>query len=314
MSSTSLGRDVFDGGAGTDTLEWVNYVDAAIIDLHDQSKNAGAAKWLTLANVEIISGTGFGDDLRGDGSANTLIGNEGNDRLYGRAGNDTLMGGKGADHLDGGTGSDRMEGGSGDDTYVVGTRTDSVIELANRGIDLVKAAVSYILPAEVENLVLTGTARTGIGNGQSNILTGNDQRNVLEGGAWGDTLQGGANNDTLVGGTGGDRLTGGSGADTFVFTALDDSTAGPSRRDTILDFSHGDRIDVSAIDANLAASGSQSFEFIGTHDFSKTAGELRIDEGTSSTFIRGDMDGDGTADFAIHLDAVLSLTKEDFIL
>lgn len=54
--------------------------------------------------------------------------------------------------------------------------------------------------------------------------------------------------------------------------------------------------------------------FLEVSDFSKTAGELRIDEGTSNTFIRGDVDGDGTADFAIHLDAVLSLTKDDFIL
>jgi hypothetical protein len=48
-------------------------------------------------------------------------------------------------------------------------------------------------------------------------------------------------------------------------------------RDGIQDFSAGDLIDLSRIDANTLLDGDQAFEFIGNAAFSKTAGELRFE-------------------------------------
>ncbi len=47
------------------------------------------------------------------------------------------------------------------------------------------------------------------------------------------------------------------------------------RGDTIWDFSHaqGDRIDLSAIDANSSVGGNQAFTFIGAANFTGTAEE-----------------------------------------
>ncbi|WP_436041195.1 M10 family metallopeptidase C-terminal domain-containing protein, partial [Rhizobium sp. LjRoot98] len=95
-----------------------------------------------------------------------------------------------------------------------------------------------------------------------------------------------------------------------------DSTVAVSGRDTIFDFSGtgGDRIDLSAIDANTAASGNQAFTYVGTAAFTGKAGELRYVKAASDTYVYGDVNGDGKADFAIHLDDAVSLAKGYFVL
>lgn len=91
---------------------------------------------------------------------------------------------------------DTLIGGDGNDTYVV-SGADTITEQANTstdtspGIDTVNSAGSYTLGANLENLVLTGTAAiNGNGNSLSNRLTGNAANNTLNGGGGADTLVG----------------------------------------------------------------------------------------------------------------------------
>lgn len=72
------------------------------------------------------------------------------------------------------------------------------------GHDVVRASVSYVADAGVEDVLLTGEAIAATGNLLDNRLTGNDQDNLLDGGAGNDTLIGGRGNDTLQGGDGDD--------------------------------------------------------------------------------------------------------------
>ena len=110
------------------------------------------------------------------------------------------MGGDGDDLLDGGIEQDRMEGGAGNDRYIVDLATDTVIEALNAGIDTVESSVSWILGANIENLLLTGywNAIDGQGNALNNQLTGTNAANNLDGGAGADTMAGGGGNDTYT--------------------------------------------------------------------------------------------------------------------
>ncbi len=109
----------------------------------------------------------------------------------------------GADLLDGGSGADVMHGGIGNDLYVVDNSLDQVFELTDGGHDIVRASVSYLLPANVEDLELTGAAAIdGTGNATQNTLRGNVAANRLDGGSGSDLLVGGAGGDTYVLGRG----------------------------------------------------------------------------------------------------------------
>ncbi|MBL0375471.1 calcium-binding protein [Rhizobium sp. KVB221] len=258
----------------------------------------GATTDLQTEGDDVLTGTKSIDVIHGGAGGDIILGLRGNDILFGDAGNDTLLGG---------AGDDTMVGGQGDDTYFVADSGDVVIELKNRGTDTVKASLSYTLGDNVENLTLTGTGDlNGTGNNLANMLTGNAGAN---------TLAGLAGNDILRGGTGADSLWGGAGADRFVF-AFGDTSASKTKADTIYDLqaSKGDLIDLHLIDANEGKGGNQAFSFIGTDKFSGHAGELRYEKAASDTYIYGDTDGDGKADFAIHLDGAMTLKADYFLL
>lgn len=138
---------------------------------------------------------------------------------------------------------------------------------------------------------------------------------MITGGKYNDKLEGFAGSDRITGGVGADKLYGGTGGDTFVFTSTKDSTVSSLGRDTIYDFSstQKDRVDLKAIDANSKLTGDQAFSFIGSKAFQK-AGELRYEKVSGGVNVYGDVNGDGKADFSIHLKNVSALSKADFIL
>ena len=319
----------------------------------DEIRTALSAYILT-GEVENLTYTGSGSfQAIGNALDNVITGGSGSNRLLGGAGNDTLIGGAAADTLDGGNGADRMIGGGGNDIYFVDNPGDVVVEEANGGIDTVYSTITYTLSANVENLQLYGTAtidgtgndgaNTIVGNGAANRLNGGAGNDVLYGGSGDDVLDGGSGDDTvvgddgndtlyggtgddvlvggagddiLVGGPGSDTLSGGTGADRFVFRP-GDLDADPAKSDRITDFSRddGDRIDLSAFDADPTTSKRDAFTFVGTAGFSKRAGELRIDTSGAYQVILGDLNGDGVADFTINLSkSAPGLMASDFVL
>jgi len=131
-------------------------------------------------------------------------------------------------------------------------------------------------------------------------LVGGNNDDVLAGMPGNDTLLGGAGDDRLIGGLGADELWGGAGADRFVLQQSGQSSL--KTMDTIRDFSpgEGDRIDLSAVDAEISVTGNQAFR-LGGSSFTKVAGELIQFDTATGLSVQGDVDGDGRADFALLL-------------
>ena len=284
----SAAADDFDGGAGFDRVLYTASSAGVMVDLQVGLGLAGDALDDLLINIEGLTGSNLADRLTGSGADNIF---------YGIAGNDILSGGAGADTLSGGAGADQLDGGSGIDTasYYTGS--------AGVAVDLTAGTASGGDAA--------GDTLTGIEN-----LTGSNQGDdILVGTGGANVLQGWAGSDVLTGAGGKDALIGGAGADRFVYLSLADSAVGAGA-DRIADFSHGqgDKIDLSAIDADTGAAGNQAFSFIGTAAYSGVAGQLRFLSGGAVTTIAGDVNGDGVSDFNIQLTGAIGLVAGDFVL
>ena len=151
------------------------------------------------------------------------------------------------------------------------------------------------------------------GSGSDTISGGNDN-DTIYGGSGIDVIDGGGGTDIIVGGFGADQLTGGTGNDTFVYLDLRDTG------DTITDFqgggiAGGDKIDLSAIDANTSDVGDTAFIFGGT---TATAHGVWYAQDASNnwTNVYADTDGNtATAELYIKLTGLISLTQgDDFVL
>lgn len=174
-----VGDDVLTGGSGQDTASYGTATGAVAVDLTiGVAQNTVGAGSDTLTSIENLSGSDFGDVLRGDGADNVLSGWIGNDALNGGVGNDTLIGG---------VGDDTLNGGIGTDTASYTDRTAGVT------VNLGLAGAQNTVGAGLDTLV---SIENLTGSNFNDILIGNSGNNVLEGLAGDDVLNGGGGNDT----------------------------------------------------------------------------------------------------------------------
>ncbi len=233
--SGGQGSDLLRGGGGDDTYE-VDTTGDRIVEGRNQGIDAveSSINFTLSANLEILVLQGTGN-INGTGNAfsNTLIGNSGTNVLKGLAGNDRLSGGRGGDDtLDGGQGSDILFGNSGNNTFIIDNIGDR-IEYAGPGVDTVQSDVNFLLPSDVENLILFKQARSGTGNGLANQMTGNGADNILVSGKGSDTVDGQNGRDNIIGGRGSDTLFGGTGQDTLDGGQGSDNLRGGAGNDTL---------------------------------------------------------------------------------
>jgi Ca2+-binding RTX toxin-like protein len=283
----TIGADILDGGAGSDQVVYASSTQGVTVNLLLGIGTGGDAQGDVLTGIENVVGSTHGDSLTGSAAG---------DILYGLAGNDILVGGAGADILFGGAGADQLDGGSGIDTaYYIGSVAGVHIDLGAHTASGGDAA---------------GDTLTGIEQ-----VYGSDAADTLTGDAGANRLWGAGGDDVLTGGGGRDNLQGGAGNDRFVYLSASDSTGDITTQDAIEDFRSGDKVDVSAIDANGAGPGNGTFTFLGGGAFTGAGGELRVDAGPNGYLaVSGDIDGDKVADFTINVLSDHALTAADFVL
>ncbi len=201
------GNDRIDGGSGTDTAVFADATSAVTASLVSGTATGGYGND-TLTGVENLIGSAFGDLLTGDAGANNL------DEL--RTWVDSLVEWGGRRHLS-----------------VVDMSTDVVTELARKVVDIVQTSASYVMPANIEELVIIGNTSVEVfGNELANTMTANGGLDTVHGGGGNDRIYGSFSADVLDGGPGADFMGGVGGNDLYIVDDVLDIISQP-------DFSSG---------------------------------------------------------------------------
>lgn len=320
------GADVMVGKGGKD-IYYVDNVGDVVVEADDAgddtvrtslgSATDFAAMYILPANVENVTGTSAtGQGVYGNGLNNYFQMGDGADLIVAHdGGTDFVVAGGGNDFVYyGATWSvgDRVDGGEGFDS--VGLLGDTTVTfLANAFASVEKLAVYSSGGAGTNDYNLTiNDANVAAGKNMmvvaqsllstvTLIFNGSAETDGsfnVRGGKGVDNIKTGAGSDQLYGNLGADTLFGGGGKDYFEYYAVEESTA--AMRDSILDFSAGDKINLQGIDADgNGANGNSKFAFIGSGAFTGQAGQLRAVQTNGSWTVEADVNGDGAADLAI---------------
>jgi Ca2+-binding RTX toxin-like protein len=253
-NDTLLGGDDDDGlqgGAGNDLLnggngwDWAHYrlaPGAVTVNLLIGSASGDGSD--TLAGVEAVMGSAYGDTLIGDGAGNAFNGRAGHDLIDGGDGydwvqfedapvgvnvdlasghasgwgSDTLVGIEAVlgsafnDTLTGTAARESFHGRDGDDLIHGGGGFDWLHHWSEAGPVNVNLASGSVSGAGAGNDTISGIEAAD-GTAADDTLVGDDNDNELMGLAGNDRLDGAGGNDSLRGGAGNDQLQGGPGFD-----------------------------------------------------------------------------------------------------
>jgi Ca2+-binding RTX toxin-like protein len=154
------GNNIFDGGAGTDTVSYAFAGAGVSVSLASAGAQAtGSSGSDTLVSIENLIGSGFNDNLTG---------NAGDNVLDGAAGTDTV-------------------------SYAFASAGVSV-SLASAGVQATGSAGSDTL-ISIENLTGSGFSDSLVGNAANNVLDGGSGSDFLNGATGADTMLGGDGTD-----------------------------------------------------------------------------------------------------------------------
>ncbi len=311
--SGGLGNDTLIGGEGLDTATYANSTGGVNVDLRLQgvAQDTGGEGVDTLIDIEYLTGSGFGDTLRGNDDFNLLTDNavavtnvalSQTDALYGYGGNDSILVTR-ANATTAGTATAAtniiMDGGEGDDFIELRAGTLSTALAANaaglsgstylaagttsndRNLDVVTVDGG----AGNDRIILTGVASATINAG-----TGDDFVSISMRGA--STV----NNYQITLGAGADTIQLGVG--TSAATSTDVATT--ARTNRVTDFqigNSGDRFELTDfLNRGLTGYTANGNAF--------ASGHLRLTQSGTDLLLQVDRDGAGTTNSFVTIFAI----------
>ncbi|MEI9409326.1 VCBS domain-containing protein [Mesorhizobium salmacidum] len=228
-----------DGGAGTDSLNFISTGDGTSVDFSlgsvssvetltavnqgsgngfDQTFTITATQWDSFTTINMNDGS---DTLNvvaagtmgiSAGGVTTVSGVE-TGNLTGTAGSDTTtLSGAQLDAIIIGAGTINLGAGAGDTINLTSTSSDlntlgGTLDTSIQGVEAISAATA----AAGVTIMLSGQS-------EGFTVTGSSQADTITGGSGADTINAGIGNDTITGGSGSDAIDGGAGtSDTAIY-------------------------------------------------------------------------------------------------
>jgi len=294
--SGGLGNDTLIGGEGLDTATYVNSTAGVNVDLRLEgvAQDTGGEGIDTLFGIEYLTGSSFGDTLRGNDDFNLIVDNavaasatpfSQTDSLYGYGGNDSILVTRAAANpgtvinMDGGDGDDFLElrggtlssalaanaAGLSGSTYLAAGATSN-----DRNLDVVTVDGG----AGNDRIILTGVA-----SGTINAGSGNDLVSISMRGGFG------VNNYQISLGAGADIIQFGVGANAAASTDV----ATTARLNRVTDFevgNAGDKFEMTNF-LNLGLTGYTA------NSNAFASGHLRLVQSGTDLLLQVDRDGVG---------------------
>jgi Ca2+-binding RTX toxin-like protein len=298
----------------------------------------------------VIAGGPNGDVLNGTEGPDTILGLAGDDNILGGEGADVVRAGEGNDFVDAGEGRDVVFAGAGDDDVLAGGGADMVYGdggddriLAGAGNDLVSAGAGRdtVIGGEGDDLFVAELGdgddsywgdEMGGGSGSDTLdmsaITANIAVNLGTGLAgrgsatstqtgrdvlWGvENVVTGSGDDDITAGDAVNVMDGGEGSDTYRF-----GSAAAANGDTIEGFRPGDKIDLSAIDADAGLAGNQAFTLATGAAFTGVGQLLVTQEARDDgdyVVVQGNTAGDASPEFKLSIKSNTAPTAADFAL
>jgi Ca2+-binding RTX toxin-like protein len=337
------GKDVIDGGAGTDLADFSDKTKKVVVALKGATAvtvKVGNKTDDKIKNIESVTGGSIGDRLTGDDKANTFKGLGGADTINGGKGIDTadfsdktetvevtLNGGtavlvkvegavedsiKSIENIIGGSDEDKLTGdgkanrfkGMGDQDRIDGGGGSDTADYSDK-FERIAVTLNGATSVLVEgDGDRLSNIENVVGGSGNDVLSGDGSANRFEGADGDDILNGAAGNDVLVGGDGNDSLDGGDGKDKFVFNVALSATT------------NVDRIEIFVHDIDLLQLDDAVFKGIGQKldpgEFRAGAGAVKANDAndriiydTNTGELRFDADGNKAGGKAAVLFAII---------
>jgi Ca2+-binding RTX toxin-like protein len=293
--SGGLGDDTLIGGDGLDTATYVNSTAGVNVDLRIQgiAQNTGGEGSDTLIGIEYLTGSNFGDTLRGDDSFNLIVDNAVSgpagqtDSLFGYGGNDSILVTRAATavattiNMDGGDGADFIELRGGALSTALTTNAAGLSSPTNnyavlgatsndRNVDVVTVDGG----AGNDRIILTGVASATVNAGTGADIVSISMRGATT-----------VNNYQITLGTGADIIQLGVGANAAASTEV----AATARTNRVTDFQVGDAGDkfemTSFLNLGLTGYTANSDAF--------ASGHLKLVQSGTDLLVQVDRDGAG---------------------